>query len=60
MAGHYTPLPSRTEDMIEEEDFPNTQKQAQRLRQNEKTEECVPDERTGEGHSRRSKQNRYK
>ena len=38
------PLPSRTEDVA---DFPNTQKKAQKLRQNEKTEEFVPNERTG-------------
>lgn len=36
-------------------DFPNTQKHAQRLRQNEKTDELVPNERTGQGYGQRSK-----
>ena len=35
------PLPSKTGDVA---DFPNTEKQAERLRQNEKTEEFVPNE----------------
>ena len=43
------PLPSRTKDVA---DFPNTQKWAQRLRQNEKTEKFVS---TGQGHDQRSK-----
>ena len=50
------PLPSRTGDIA---DFPNTQKQAERLRQKEETEEFAPDERTGQGHGRRSKRHRY-
>ena len=41
------PLPSITKNIG---DFPNTQKQAQRLKQNEKTEEFVPNVRTEQGH----------
>ena len=36
------------------EDFPKTEKQAE-TSQNEKTEEFDPNERTGQGHSQRSK-----
>ena len=50
-AGHYRasflfirPLPSRPRDIV---DFPNMQKQTQRVRQIEETEECVPNERLG-------------
>ena len=39
------PLLSRTGDVS---DFPNTQKQTERVRQNEETEEYVPNERTGQ------------
>ena len=46
------PLPSRTEDVA---NILNTEKQAQGLRQNEKTEESAPSERTTHGHSQRSK-----
>jgi len=45
-------IPSRTGDVP---DSPNIQKQAQRLRQNEMTEEFDPNERTGQGHGQRSK-----
>ena len=38
----------------------NCREVAQRFRQNEKIEEFVPDERTGQGHSQRSKLNRCK
>ena len=37
------PLPSRTRDIA---DFNNSEKQAQRLRQNEKTKDFVKNERT--------------
>ena len=33
----------------------DTEKQAQKLRQNEKTEEFVPNERIGQGHGQRSR-----
>ena len=33
-------------------DFPNTKKQAQRLKQTEETEEFVPNEKRGQGHTR--------
>ena len=46
------PLPSRTGDIA---DFPNTEKQAHRLRQNEKTENIFPNERTGQDYRPRSK-----
>jgi len=55
MAQHYrisSSLASRTGDVA---DFPNTQKQAQRLRQNEKKDKLVPNERTRQGHRQRSK-----
>ena len=45
-------LPSRTGDRV---DFLNTQQQVQRLRQNEKTEKFILNERRGQGHSQRSK-----
>ena len=38
-------------------DFPNTKKQSQRVRQPEETEEYVPNERTGQNHSKQPKQN---
>lgn len=44
------PLLSREGDVI---DFPNTQKQTQGVRQNEDTEECIPNERTGQNFSKR-------
>ena len=39
------PLLARAGDI---DDFPNTQKQLQRVRQNKETEEYVPNERTGQ------------
>ena len=50
-------LISRVEDIA---DFLKTQKKTQRGRQNEKTEKVISNERTGQGHGQRSKQNRYK
>ena len=41
------PLLSRADVM----DFPNIEKQTQRVRQNEETEDYVPNERTGQNHS---------
>ena len=41
------PLLSRAGDVA---DFPNTQKQTQRVMQNEETEQDVPNERTGQNH----------
>lgn len=60
--GHYRtsfffirPPLSRTGDIA---DFPNTEKQIQKVRQNEKMEECVPNERTGKkNHCKRVKLN---
>ena len=46
------PLSSRTEDVV---DFSNTEKQAQRHRQNEKTEKFILKERRGQDHSQRSR-----
>ena len=46
------PLPSKTADVV---DFPNTEKQAQRLRKNEKTEKFIPSERIGQVHGQRFK-----
>ena len=46
------PLPSRTGDIP---DFPNIEKQDQRIRKNKKTEVFVPNERRGESHSQRYK-----
>ena len=43
-----------------EGDFPNTQKQTQGVRQNEDTEEYIPNERTGQNFSKRAKWNRDK
>ena len=46
------PLPSRAGDVA---DLPNVQQQTQGGRQNEDTEECVPNERTGQYHNKRPK-----
>ena len=54
---HIRPLFSRTEDVA---DSQHTEKQAQRLRQNMKTKEFVPNERIGQGHGQTYKQNRFK
>ena len=50
-------LLSRTGNVAE---FPDTQKQTQRVRQNEETEEYVANERTGQNCSKRPKENGYK
>ena len=47
------PTISKTGDMV---DFPNREL----ARHSEETEECVPDERTGQNYSKRPKQNRDK
>lgn len=47
------PLLSRGRDIA---NFPNTKKEAQRVRQNEETEDYVPNERTRQNHSKRPKQ----
>lgn len=60
MAGYLffmRPLPSRKGNTA---DLPYAEKQAQRLRQNKKTEKFVPSERKGHGHGQSSKRNRYK
>lgn len=41
-------------------DYPNTQTETQTFRQDEKTEKFIINERTGQGLSQRSKQNRFK
>ena len=44
----------------DEADFPNTGKQTYRVRQNEDTEDYFANQRTGQNHSMRSKQNSNK
>ena len=53
---HIRPLLSGVGDII---GF-STYRSRQRIRQNEKREEFIPNEKIREGHSQESKQNRYK